>query len=43
MQPGAYFGMLTVAMIFVTAAFFFVARRFNRGGEQETIASESTQ
>ena len=43
MQPGAYFGMLTVAMIFVTAAFFFVARRFNRGGEQETIASESRQ
>jgi proton-dependent oligopeptide transporter, POT family len=29
-SAGGYFGMLTIAMLVVTGAFFFVARRFNK-------------
>jgi dipeptide/tripeptide permease len=35
MQPYAYFGMFTVAMVVVTLAFLMVARRFNRYVHEE--------
>jgi len=34
MQPMHYFAMLTVAMVVVTLAFVFIARRFNRAAPQ---------
>lgn len=40
MHPGHYFAMLTIMLVVVTCAFFFVSQRFNRLADQQAEADK---